>query len=271
MNIDILKKEKKRKCMSLPSKKAIEIDDNITHYEYRMLNHDMVLKYDESKCIQCGFCHRVCPVTVSIYDEPLKKTAIGTPEEMGVESDKKIVVDTEKCIWCGCCTWICPGYTLELLINGENKLLLVENGSLPEFKEEVRTLDNGQKVRKVVEGSITITCNEKVDKVIEAFTEECAVQAMSKEGKEIKVDKDKCILCFKCSDAAKNYENIEVKIFRDRFKDVKGEPSSVWNGISLRVLGKEGKIKGIMSRSQNKLADSVLRLLGRPESDEEEE
>ncbi|MHA1624423.1 MAG: 4Fe-4S binding protein [Promethearchaeota archaeon] len=257
--------------MSLPAKKTIEIDENITHYVHKMLNHEMILKYDESKCIECGFCHRVCPVTISIYDEPLKKTAIGTPEEMHVESNKKIVVDTDKCIWCGSCTWICPGYTLELLVNGEKQLLLVENGSLPEFEEEVRTLDNGNKVRKVVEGSITFTCTEKDEKVIDAFAEECATGALSREGKEIKVDNDKCILCFKCSDASKNYDNISVKVFRDRFKQVKGEPSSVWNGISLRVLGKEGKIKGIMSRSQNKLADSVMRLMGRETLEEVEE
>jgi len=249
--------------MSLPAKKTIEIDENITHYAYKMLNHEMILKYDESKCLECGFCHRVCPVTVSIYNEPLKKTAIGTPEEMQVESNKKIVVDTEKCIWCGSCTWICPGYTLELLVNGEKQLLLVENGSLPEFEEEVRILENGHKVRKVVEGSITFTCDEKDDKVIDAFTKECATGALSREGKEIKVDIDKCILCFKCSEASKNYDKISVKVFRDRFKKVKGAPSSVWNGISLRVLGKEGKIKGIMSRSQNKLADSVMRLMGK--------
>ncbi|MFX1236618.1 MAG: 4Fe-4S binding protein [Promethearchaeota archaeon] len=255
--------------MSLPSKKTIKQGEFLTNYEYRMLNHDMVLKYDESKCIECGFCHRVCPVTVSIYDEVYKKTAIGTPEEMKIPSDQKIVVDMEKCIWCGCCTWICPGYTLELLINGEKKLLLVENGSLPEFEEEVRTLKNGQKVRKVVEGSITITCTEKDTSVIDTFVEECAVEAMKRDGNSIEIDKDKCILCFKCSDAAKNYENIEVKVLRDRFKNVKGEPGSVWNGIILRVLGKEGKIKGIMSRSQNKLADSVLRLLGRLETEEE--
>ena len=228
----------------------------------------MILKYDESKCIQCGFCHRVCPVTISIYDEPLKKTAIGTPEEMKIESNKKIVVDTDKCIWCGSCSWICPGYTLELLINGENKILLVENGSLPEFDEEVRNLEDGRKVRKVVDGSINITCNEKNTKIIDQFVDECSVDAMSRDGKEIIVDKDKCILCFKCSDAAKKYDNIEVVIHRDRFKQVKGEPSSVWNGIMLRVLGKEGKIKGIMSRSQNKLADSVMRLLGKESREE---
>ncbi|MFX0187835.1 MAG: 4Fe-4S binding protein [Candidatus Hodarchaeota archaeon] len=254
--------------MVLPSKKATR-EENITDYEYKMLSHNMVLRYDESKCIECGFCHRVCPVTVSIYDEPLKKTAIGTPEQMGIESDLKIVVDTEKCIWCGSCTWICPGYTLELLINGEKKLLLVENGSLPEFEEEVRELDTGQKVRKAVEGSITITCNEKDTKVIDQFADECSVGALSRKNSNLEVDENKCILCFKCSDAQENYENISVKIFRDRFKKVKGEPSSVWNGIMLRVLGKEGKIKGILSRSQNKLADSVLRLLGKEEVEEE--
>ena len=254
--------------LSLPSKKAIQIDENVTDYEYKMLNHDMILRYHEDQCIDCGFCRRVCPVTISIYNEPLKKTAIGSPEEMGIESDKKVVVDTEKCIWCGSCTWICPGYTLELFINGEKKLLLVENGSLPEFDEQVIILKSGQKVRKVVEGSITITCEENDTKKIDAFVDECVVEALSREGKKLVIDKEKCILCFKCSEAAKKYDNIDVKVFRDRFRNIKGEPGSVWNGIMLRVLGKEGKIKGMMSRSQNKLADSVLRLLGRAEEEE---
>ncbi|MFX1454335.1 MAG: 4Fe-4S dicluster domain-containing protein [Promethearchaeota archaeon] len=255
--------------MSLPSKKAIEIDENITHYEFKLLDQTQVLKYDESKCIECGFCHRVCPVTISIYDEPLKKTAIGTPMEMGIDSDKKIVVDTEKCVWCGSCSWICPGYTLELLLNGEKKILLVENGSLPEFEEEVRTLENGQKVRKVVEGSITITSTEKDTKILDSFCDVCSVSAMERKGKDIEVDRDKCILCFKCTEDSKNFENISVDVHRDRFKNIKGDPSSIWNGIMLRVLGKEGKIKGILSRSQNKLADAVVRLLGREETEEE--
>jgi Fe-S-cluster-containing hydrogenase component 2 len=235
-----------------------------------MLNHEMVLRYDESKCLECGFCHRVCPITVSVYDEVYKKTAIGTPEEMKIDSDKKIIVDTEKCVWCGSCTWICPGYTLELFINGEKKLNLVENGSFPEFEEEVRTLENGQKVRKVVEGSITINCTEKDTKVLDSFCDECAVSAMERKNKEIIVDRDKCILCFKCTEAAENYDKISVEVHRDRFKNIKGEPSSIWNGIMLRVLGKEGKVKGILSRSQNKLADAVIRLLGREETVEEE-
>ncbi|MFX0147636.1 MAG: 4Fe-4S binding protein [Candidatus Hodarchaeota archaeon] len=251
--------------MSLPKKEAVQVDENITHYIHKMLNHEMILVYDESKCLECGFCSRVCPVTISIYDEPLKKTAIGTPEQMGIDSKKKVVVDVEKCVHCGSCSWICPGYTLELLINGENKILLVENGSLPEFDEQVRTLDDGRKIRKVVEGSIKITCSEEDTKIIDKFVDECSVEAMSREGKQIVVDTDKCILCFKCSDAAKNYENIEVEVHRDRFKNVKGEPSSVWNGIMLRVTGVEGKIKGIMSRSQNKLADAVMRLMGKEE------
>jgi len=235
-----------------------------------MLNHDMVLKYDESKCIECGFCHRVCPVTVSIYNEPLKKTAIGTPKEMKMDSDQKIVVDLDKCVWCGSCTWICPGYTLELFINGEKKLNVVDNGALPEFEEEVRVLEDGNKVRKVVQGSIQITCNENDTKIIDQFCDECAVGALSREEKKVIVDKDKCILCYKCSEAAKTHENISVEVHRDRFKNVKGDPGSLWNGIMLRVTGKEGKIKGIISRSQNKLADAVMRLMGREFEQEEE-
>ncbi|TXT65115.1 MAG: 4Fe-4S ferredoxin, iron-sulfur binding protein [Promethearchaeota archaeon] len=256
--------------MSLPAKKTIEVDENVTHYVYKMLNHEMILEYDESKCVECGFCHRVCPVTVSIYDEPIKKTAIGTPEEMRMESDKKIVVDTEKCIWCGCCTWICPGYTLKLYINDEKRLPLVENESLPEFHEEVRELENGNKVRKVVDGSIKISSEEKDKKILEQFADECSVGALSVENGEIKADRKKCILCFKCSKAAENYKNISVKVFRDRFMDVKGEPGSVWNAIMQRVLGKVGKVKGITSKRQNKLADAMMRLLGKETAEEQE-
>ena len=257
--------------MSLPVKKAVRVDENTIDYVYRMLNHESVLRYHADKCVECGYCHRVCPITVSIYDEPIKKTAIGTPEEMRIDSDEKIVVDPEKCVFCGCCSWICPGYALELFINGEKKLNVVENGSLPEFEEEVRELENGNKIRKVVQGSIQIMCNETDPKIIEQFADECAVDALSRKDKDIEVDKDKCILCFKCRKKEKNYDNIEVKVFRDRFAGIKGEPSSVWNGIMQRVLGKEGKIKGIMSRSQNKLADAVMRLMGKESLEEQEE
>lgn len=249
--------------MSLPSKKVIQIDNNTIAYEYRMLNHDMQLVYHEDKCVECGFCHRVCPVTVSIYNEPLKKTAIGTPAEMGIESDKKIVVDLSKCIWCGTCDIFCPSKALELIINGERKLNLIENGSIPEFDVEPRTLADGKEVSKIVQGNILIECEETNIKKIDAFTKECATGALSRKNKSIEIDDNLCILCYKCTEAAKNYDNISVKVFRDRFKNVKGEPGSVWNGIMLRVLGKEGKMKGIMSRSQNKLADAVMRLMGK--------
>jgi Fe-S-cluster-containing hydrogenase component 2 len=255
--------------MSLPLKHAVEIDEKITHYEFKLLDQIQVLKYDESKCVECGFCHRVCPVTISIYDEPLKRTAIGTPKEMKIESDKKIVVDTEKCVWCGTCDWCCPTNALELMLNGEHKINLVENGSLPEFDSEERTMEDGRKVRKIVEGSITFTSTEKDKKVIDVYCEECAVGALSRKDSEIEVDKDLCILCYKCSEAAQNYDNISVEVHRDRFMKVKGDPSSIWNGVMLRVLGKEGKIKGIISRSQNNLTDAVLRLLGREGLEEE--
>jgi ferredoxin len=255
--------------MSLPSKKAIKVDEHTTDYEYKMLNHEMALRYKDDACVECGFCHRVCPTTFNLEGEPIKKTAIGKPKDMDVDSDQKIVVDLDKCIWCGLCSYICPGYALELRINNEPKLLLVENESLPEFKEEKRTLDDGNEVRKVVQGSITIKSEEKDKDILEQFADECSVNALSVEDKEIIVDREKCILCYKCSEAAENYENVEVTVHRDRFMEVKGEPGSVWNGLLERVLGVEGKIKGIKSYRQNKLVDSMMRLLGEKEPTEE--
>lgn len=256
--------------MSLPSKKAVKVDEHTTDYEYKMLNHEMALRYKDDACVECGFCHRVCPTTFNLEGEPIKKTAIGKPKDMDVDSDQKIVVDLDKCIWCGLCSYICPGYALELRINNEPKLLLVENGSLPEFKEVKRTLDDGNEVRKVVQGSITIDCKEKDKKILEKFTDECAVEALSVENGEVVADREKCILCYKCSEAAENYENIDVKVHRGRFMEVKGEVGSVWNGLLERVLGVEGKIKGIKSYRQNKLVDSMMRLLGEKKPTEEE-
>ncbi len=243
-------------------KKVVQIDDHTINYEYNLLDNRMVLKYDDRKCVACQFCHLVCPVT-NYKGKALKLTAIGTPEQMRIPSKHRIVVNVDNCVFCGCCSWICPGYTLELLVNGQKKLILVENKALPEFEEEVRTLENGEKVRKVVQGSITIDCTSSDAVLIDSFAKECAVSALSRKGNSIEIDKDKCLLCFKCSNAAaEKYPSIKVKVHRDRFKNVKGEPSSVWNKIMERVLGKEGKIKGMQHLSQNKLENSILRLMG---------
>jgi Fe-S-cluster-containing hydrogenase component 2 len=195
----------------------------------------------------------------------LKKTAIGTPKQMNINSNQKMVCNTDNCVWCGMCCFLCPSYALELFIDGKKKNILVENGVLPEFEEEIRVLDNGQNVRKVVQGSIRITSTEVDTNIIDSFTKECAVGALSRAENEIVIDKDKCILCFKCTEASESFEiykNIKVKVFRDRFKNVKGEISTVWNGIMGRVLGQEGKIKGMVNYSNNKIADSILRLMG---------
>ncbi len=255
--------------MSQHFKKVVEVDDHTINYEYNLLNNKMVLKYDDRKCVACQFCHLVCPVTI-YKGKSLKQTAIGTPEQMGIVSNHKIVVNVDNCVFCGCCSWICPGYTLELLVNGEKKLILVENKALPEFEDEVRILENGEKVRKVVQGSITIDCTSSDAALIDNFAKECAVGALSRKGNSIEIDKDKCILCFKCSNAAvEKYPSIKVTVHRDRFKNVKGEPSAVWNKIMERVLGKEGKIKGIINLSQNKLVSSILRLMGTEPGEEE--
>ena len=65
--------------MSLPAKKAIEIDENITHYIYKMLSHESILKYDETKCVECGFCPLYDSVILSGLPE-LYHSSVGNYE-----------------------------------------------------------------------------------------------------------------------------------------------------------------------------------------------
>ena len=49
------------------------------------------MKIDKSKCISCGTCIAICPVSAISYD-----------------ADNKAVIDKAKCINCGACKASCP-------------------------------------------------------------------------------------------------------------------------------------------------------------------
>lgn len=57
-----------------------------------------VVKKDEDKCIDCGACVSLCPVT-----------AIKIEDDWGVE------VDDELCIGCGFCTYSCPMKAIKII------------------------------------------------------------------------------------------------------------------------------------------------------------
>ncbi len=239
--------------MSLPSKKIIEIQDNVYSHEFKMLNHVSELIFNNDKCIECDFCAKVCP-----------KECIGSPEDMGIESDLKRYVDIDKCIFCGICSFTCSGFALNLRINGEPKLLLIENGSLPELKsKELKIKETGQKIQKLVEGTTKIESTEKKVKTVEDFIKECVVGALSNKGIEIIVDKDQCINCYKCQKAAeKNYPKINVDVTRARIPN-EGEVSSVWKRITEALLGLTAAITDLQSPTKKKMTEQVLNLLGK--------
>jgi len=239
--------------MSLPSKKIIEIQEGVFSHEFKMLNYVSELIFNNDKCIECEFCAKVCP-----------KECIGSPEDMEIDSDLKRYVDMEKCIYCGICSFMCSGNALNLRINGEPKLLLQENGSLPELKPKKLTIkETGQKINKFVEGTTTIESTEKSVKVVEKFVKECVVGALSNKGTEIIVDKNQCINCFKCEQAAeKNYPKITVNVSRARIPN-EGEVSSVWKRITEALLGLEGAITDLQGPTKKKMTEQVLKLLGK--------
>lgn len=239
--------------MSLPSKKIIEIQDNVYSHEFKMLNHVSELIFNNDKCIECDFCAKVCP-----------KECIGSPEDMGVESDLKRYIDIDKCIFCGICSFTCSGFALNLRINGEPKLLLIENGSLPELKpKELKIKETGQKIQKLVEGTTNIDSTEKKVKTVEDFVKECVVGALSNKETEIIVDKDQCINCFKCQKAAeKNYLKINVDVTRARIPN-EGEVSSVWKRITEALLGLPAAITDLQGPTKKKMTEQVLNLLGK--------
>lgn len=55
------------------------------------------LEVDEEKCIACGACYSLCPISV-----------------IGFEKDHTVTFDEEKCISCGLCVDACPVRALRI-------------------------------------------------------------------------------------------------------------------------------------------------------------
>ena len=56
------------------------------------------LAVDGDKCIHCGACYSLCPVTVIRFEE-----------------DYTVAFDEDKCVACGLCIDACPTHALQLL------------------------------------------------------------------------------------------------------------------------------------------------------------
>ena len=195
--------------MTLPSKKAIREED-ITNYEYKMLSHNMLLRYDESKCVECGFCHRVCPVTVSIYDELLKKVNKQATKKDHIEASKKLMK---------------ANITLSAtLING------LGGGNQPELSER-HALESADLVNKICPDDDriwyiafltlmippgTVIFKERREGIFQEMNSTEILQELKKFIEKIKFHNNKAECIFRCNHAS-NY--LPIKGILDREKE----------------------------------------------------
>ena len=90
-----------------------------------MWKEHIELEYQRDECVGCAICVQCCP------KEALKLNPPGASVK-GIIYTVPIELDEEKCVMCGVCVALCPRDALRILINGEEKVLIVENKGLPE-------------------------------------------------------------------------------------------------------------------------------------------
>lgn len=140
-----------------------------------MWRESVKLFYDRDKCNGCAICIQACP----------KEAIILNPVGASIRGEIKeapITIDTEKCVICGLCAALCPEEALEVLINGEDKLLIVENEGIPEKIE--------------FEGDISVDV-EKCPKGCSTCEEVCREEAIEIDEK-VELDEEKCTYCGAC-------------------------------------------------------------------------
>ena len=96
----------------LTCSEVVDVEGYVGNFKVKILKRPR--KVDLSKCVACGACSRVCPVTVpSEFDRGLStRKAIYIPFPQAVPS--AYVVDTEHCKKCGACSKVCPTKAINL-------------------------------------------------------------------------------------------------------------------------------------------------------------
>lgn len=140
-----------------------------------MWQEKVQLLYEKDKCIGCGICVQICPKEALILN-PTGASIKGYIEEDPID------LDQEKCVICGVCVALCPEDALKILINNEEKTLIVENDGLP---PEIK-----------FEGEISID-QEKCPKGCRTCEEICKEEAI-KIDEKIEIDEEKCTYCGSC-------------------------------------------------------------------------
>ncbi|PIO03876.1 hypothetical protein COT48_03310 [Candidatus Woesearchaeota archaeon CG08_land_8_20_14_0_20_47_9] len=155
---------------------------NEIRIKQRFYTDSVELYIDLERCFDCELCQLVC-------------------EKEAAQHEGSLAVDKEKCCLCGLCVPFCPSGAIRLLVNGEEKNLLLEAKSMPRLPELEDV--NGVMAKKLFIGDISIKAG-KCPKDCEACIAACPTGAMKRIDNIVTCDKDSCILCGACRKACKD-------------------------------------------------------------------
>ncbi len=228
------------------------LPDGRVEYLERYMNHESALVFDNTKCIDCGFCEIVCP------REAIKEN----PERAQEGRALQYTVDQQKCNYCGICQILCPTDTLTLLIKGEPRLIIQETKVMP-LIESVSIEAGGKAIKKFLEGSIAITPNGKFTKSNAALLKDCCpTRAIEIEGQNVNPSNEKCIFCTRCTRVTKLHKiPFTITVYRSSIHRKGHDVSTLWNDVATRLLGQAGKIEGMKGDLSYKIADRVTQLM----------
>jgi len=168
------------------------------------------LLYDGEKCNGCGLCIKACP------KDALELNPIGAAVKDEIP-EPPLEFDKEKCVICGVCAAICLEKAFRTIINGEEKLLIVENEGMPKEIE--------------FEGKISAD-SEKCPKGCNTCEDLCREEAIKVKDK-VEIDLDKCTYCGAC---ALGCPSSAIELKRKKFV-FKGEETRIMKTLKKRLLG----------------------------------
>jgi formate hydrogenlyase subunit 6/NADH:ubiquinone oxidoreductase subunit I len=228
------------------------LENGQIEYLERYVNHESALLFDNTKCIDCGFCQIVC------LKEAIKENTNNAPQERAL----KYTVDQQKCIYCGICEIFCPVDALTLKLKGEHRLIIQETKMMPQI-ESTPILVEGKVIKKVLEGSISIAPLEKVTKKnSELLVNSCPTRAIKIEMQKVNTSSEKCLFCTRCTRVVKQHKlHFTITVYRSYIHRTGHDISTLWNDVATRLLSPTGKIEGMKGDVSYKIADRITQLM----------
>ncbi len=189
--------------------------------EQKLLQQVNNLVLNSEKCTGCGICVDACP------EEAVSLGPVGATRRGAIDYATPVDIDETKCSYCGVCVVMCPFTAVKLMIDGEDRLPILEKEGFPEYDMVTRIDD---------EKCVNCTICEEVcpGDAINRDVSEFEGTSLDGKGRNLalkanlsfKVDEEKCTLCGIC-DILCPAIDVKLKPFSAESGKVEGEV--VWD------------------------------------------